>query len=105
MVVARHESLMKHPRQTAVALRYRANQDGAPRVVAQGRGLLAERILEIAEEHGVPVVEDRLLVEALAQLELGAEIPEALYQVVAEVLVFIYSLDRRRGEATEVTGR
>lgn len=85
---------MKQPRKTAVALRYQAELDRAPRIVAQGQGILAERILAIAQENDVPVYEDTVLVEVLSQLDLGAEIPEHLYKAVAEVLVFIHSLDR-----------
>ena len=83
----------------AVALRYQAREDRAPRVIAQGRGELAERILQIAREHDIPIHEDRVLVEALASLDVGAEIPESLYQVVAEILAFVYSLDRRFADA------
>ncbi|SEH14722.1 EscU/YscU/HrcU family type III secretion system export apparatus switch protein [Thermoleophilum album] len=77
----------------AAALRYRAGEDAAPRVVATGSGKLAERIIEIAREAGVPVREDAALVDALSQLELGAEIPPELYAAVAELLVWAYGLD------------
>ncbi|RMF90464.1 MAG: flagellar biosynthesis [Nitrospinota bacterium] len=83
-------------RKTAVALRYRVQEDQAPRVVAQGRGTVAEQILALAREHNIPIYEDAVLVETLARLEPGKEIPPALYQVVAEILAFVYSLDRRR---------
>ena len=75
----------------AAALRYEGRD--APRVVASGRGLIAERILEAAHEAGVPVREDAALAEALSKLDLGREIPEALYQAVAETLVWAYRLD------------
>ena len=81
------------PRRRATALRYRG--EGAPEVVATGRGLVAERILEAAEQAGVPVREDPALAEALASLELGREIPEKLYLAVAEALAWAYSLERR----------
>lgn len=77
----------------AAALRYEGRD--APRVVASGRGLIAERILEAAHEAGVPVREDAALAEALSKLDLGREIPEALYQAVAETLVWAYRLDVR----------
>ncbi len=64
----------------------------APRVVAKGGGEIAERILEVAREHGVPLREDRELVGLLAQIDLGEEIPTALYVAVAEVLAFAYRL-------------
>jgi flagellar biosynthesis protein len=79
----------------ATALRYDAERDRAPKVVATGAGVLADRILEVAREAGVPVREDAALLEALAGLELESEIPEELYQAVAETLVWAYRLDRR----------
>jgi flagellar biosynthesis protein len=60
-----------------------------PRVIAKGRGESGEAILALAREHGIPIEENAPLAEALAQIELGDEIPEALYRAVAEVLVFI----------------
>lgn len=80
----------------AAALSYVKGRDRAPRVSAKGRGLVAERIIELAKEHGVPVREDRALVEALSLLELNQEIPAELYKAVAEVLAFIYLLQRKR---------
>ncbi len=80
-----------------VALRYRANQDHAPRVVAKGRGPIAERILQLARAHGIPVRQDRNLVEVLSQLRLDQEIPPAVYQAVAEILAFVYRLAGERG--------
>ncbi len=74
----------------AVALRYEGK--GAPRVTAMGRGLTAERILALAEEHGIPLREDPDLVYLLSQLELGDEIPATLYVAVAEVIAFAYRL-------------
>ena len=71
---------------TAVALRY--DGTGAPRVTARGRGEVAERILAIAREHQVPVREDRNLVQLLALVELGDEVPAELYRAVAEVIAF-----------------
>jgi len=78
-------------RKKASALSYEGH--GAPKVVASGRGLVAERILAAAREAGVPVKEDRALAEALAGLELDAEIPEDLYKAVAETLAWAYALD------------
>lgn len=79
----------------ATALRYDKTGGGAPKVVATGRGLIAETILERAREAGVPIREDAALSEALAQLELLDEIPEELYAAVAEALIWAYRLDRR----------
>jgi flagellar biosynthesis protein len=77
-------------RHTAVALHY--NGEDAPRVTAKGSGGTAERILELARHHGIPIQHDRLLVELLSQVELGEEIPPALYAAIAELLSFVYSL-------------
>jgi flagellar biosynthesis protein len=82
-------------RKRAAALRYDPPKDEAPRVVARGRGIVAEKIIEIAREHGVRIHEDPMLVEVLAQLDIGDQIPEKLYKVVAEILAFIYTVDRR----------
>jgi flagellar biosynthesis protein len=71
-----------------VALRYEGV--GAPRVTAKGEGLVAEKILELAKEHHIPLHEDPNLVAVLAKLELGDEIPVALYRAVAEVIAFAY---------------
>ena len=75
----------------AAALRY--DGSGAPRVVAAGSGELARRIVENARQAGVPVREDTGLAEALARLQLEAEVPEELWRAVAEVLVWAQGLD------------
>ncbi len=78
----------------AAALRYIHGEDEAPKLIAHGKGWLAERIIEIAREHGVPIREDRNLVEVLSRLDLYEEIPEELYRAVAEILVFLYKLGK-----------
>ncbi|MEW5945837.1 MAG: EscU/YscU/HrcU family type III secretion system export apparatus switch protein [bacterium] len=92
------ESSGKSGRKSAAALQYDAEKDVAPRLVAKGRGVIAEKILQIARESKVPIYEDRTLVELLIKLDLGDYIPPELYQAVAEVLVFIYRLERRAKE-------
>jgi flagellar biosynthesis protein len=77
----------------AVALKYDRKKDNAPKVVAKGRGTIAERIIAVAGEHHVPMYEDQNLIEVLEALDLSTEIPPQLYQAVAEVLVFIYRLN------------
>ena len=81
------------PQQLAVALAYREDE-GAPRVVAKGRGLLAQTILERAKEAGVYVHESPELVALLMQVDMDAHIPEQLYVAVAELLAWLYSLER-----------
>ena len=78
----------------AVALKYQPETDRAPKVVAGGRGKIAQKIIEIAREHGIYVRNDPDLVEVLSRLDLNEEIPPELYVVVAELLSFIYSLNR-----------
>ncbi|MFS0869738.1 EscU/YscU/HrcU family type III secretion system export apparatus switch protein [Paenibacillus xylanilyticus] len=86
----------------AVALKYVPGESEAPVVVAKGRGKVAEAILDKAKENGVPVQEDAALVEVLSKLDLDEQIPAELYQLVAEVLTYIYRADRlasgREGE-------
>lgn len=73
----------------AIALRYDQGKDKAPVVVAKGVGELAEKIIETAKKHGVPVLEDKALISALMKVEIYEEIPPELYRAVAKVLVFI----------------
>ena len=85
-------------RQQAVAVRYKAEEDTAPRVIAKGQGVLAERILEIARAEGIHIQEDPDLVGLLAKLDIDTSIPEELYKAVAEVLAFVYRLNRGYGK-------
>ncbi len=85
-------------RKTAVAMRYDAALDHAPRVVAKGRGVLAEQILAIAREHGVHIYEDPDFVELLAALDVNAQLPEELYRAAAEILAFVYRLNKYAAE-------
>lgn len=84
-------------KKTAVAVSYDPD-DAAPRVVASGRGRLAERIIEKAEESNVPLHQDGKLAETLARLEIGDMIPPELYEVVAEILVFVDHLEKLKGK-------
>ena len=81
---------------TAVALRYDTTRDAVPRVVAKGHQLVAERILEIAAEYGIPVHQDADLVEVLQAVELDQEIPLEVYTVVAEVFAYIYRMNKKK---------
>jgi flagellar biosynthesis protein len=80
----------------AVALKYERYKDSAPKVVAKGKGIIAEKIIEVAKQHGVYLKEDPTLVEVLSGLELYEEIPEELYKVVAEIFVLIYQAKQKR---------
>jgi len=77
----------------AVALKYDRKKDNAPRVIAKGRGEIAEKIIEVAKAHNVPMYEDKNLIQILEALDLETEIPPELYRAVAEVLAFIYRLN------------
>jgi flagellar biosynthesis protein len=78
----------------AAALSYKEGQE-APIVTALGRGETAERIIKTAKENDVPIFENESLVSTLVYLELGQQIPQALYSVVAEVLVFISDIENK----------
>ena len=77
----------------AVALRYEPGKDEAPRVVAKGKGTLAEKIIEIALKEGIPLQEDQELVEALMKVEIEAQVPPELYEAVAVVLAWAWRLN------------
>jgi flagellar biosynthesis protein len=83
------------PQQKVVALRYRSKEDRAPKIAAKGRGYLAERIVELARAHDIPIREDKNLVEILSHLDLAQEIPPEVYTAVAEILAFVYRLTQR----------
>ncbi|MBO5335727.1 MAG: EscU/YscU/HrcU family type III secretion system export apparatus switch protein [Lachnospiraceae bacterium] len=81
----------------AIALEYNPEED-APKVIATGRGVLAERIIERAKESAVPVHRDDKLADTLSRLEIGEMIPPELYEVVAEILVFVDAMDKIKGK-------
>lgn len=83
----------REEKKTAVALEYEPG-DQAPKVIATGQGYLAEKILEVAEEADVPIHKDEKLARSLSVLDIGEYIPPELYSIVAEVLVFVDSMDR-----------
>ena len=83
----------------AAALAY--DQVGAPKVVAKGSGEVARKIIEQAMEYGIPIQKDDILVENLMKVEYGEEVPPQLYQVVAELLAFVYRLDKLAKESSK----
>ena len=83
----------KDDRFTVAAIKYDSAKDPAPRLTAKGKGLLAERIIELARQNNVPIKEDPALVQILYQLDLDDYIPPELYKAIAEILVFVYSLN------------
>lgn len=94
--VAGADVVVTNPDHYAVALRYERERDGAPRVIAKGMDSLAQRIKAIARGADVPMFEDVPLARALFRVELGGEIPEGLFDAVAEILSFVYAEQRRR---------
>ena len=82
----------------AVALIYREEYT-APRVIAKGKGKTADKIVEVGKEKDIEIYEDKNLVEDLLKLELYEEIPPELYEVVSEIILFVYSLDKEKGES------
>lgn len=81
----------------AIALEYNPSED-APRVIASGKGILAEKMIQKAQENDVPVHRDDKLADTLSRLEIGDMIPPELYEVVAEILVFVDSMDKLKGK-------
>ncbi|WP_077211507.1 EscU/YscU/HrcU family type III secretion system export apparatus switch protein [Bacillus dakarensis] len=88
----------KNKRKEAVALHYNSHYDDAPSLLAKGKGIIAENILEKALENNIPIQEDPSLVELLSKLNINESIPEELYQAVAEVFAFIYKTDQSAGK-------
>jgi len=91
--------MKKQKPMTAVALHYDGKE--APRITAKGTGDLAEKIIALAREHGVPLQEDAALISLLSKLDLGDEIPHALYAAVAEIIAFAYILNGKVPEGFE----
>lgn len=85
----------------AVALQY-GGSDGAPVIVASGMGYMAEKIVETAQQHGVPIYEDNSLATILAQLKLGQEIPEELYKAIVEIYLYFLKFDPNGTDAPPV---
>ena len=89
----------RNHRKKAVAIRYQPDKDTAPKVAAKGSGRVAERIIEIARQNGIPVKDDPDLIEVLSKLDIEAAIPPSVYIAVAELLAFVYSLNGKKRPA------
>lgn len=87
----------KNKPKQAIALEYNPQED-APKVIASGRGALAERIIDRARENDIPIHRDDKLADTLSRLEIGDMIPPELYEVVAEILIFVDSMDKLKGK-------
>ena len=86
----------KQPTETAVALGFNAKLDSAPRILATGEGLLAKKILEIAEQEEIPIHKDENLVQILSMFEQNSLIPIEAYSAVAKILGHIYQFDKEK---------
>ena len=95
--MSKSETGAARPAKRAAALQYRPG-DGAPVIVASGMGHLAEKIVEVASDSGVPVYEDTSLATVLTQMELGREIPEELYQAVVDIYLYFLNFDPKDPE-------
>ncbi|MBI5057020.1 MAG: flagellar biosynthesis protein FlhB [Nitrospirae bacterium] len=87
--------VITNPTHLAVALMYEEGKMAAPKIIAKGAGVVAQKIKEIAAEHSVPIVEDKPLARALFKLDLETFVPEELYVAVAKILAYIYKLKGR----------
>lgn len=89
----------KHLR-VAAALKYTLGEDTAPKIVAAGRGAVAEKIIDIATKENIPIHRDKVLAQALTELGIGVEIPPELYQAVAKILIQVARLDKQLGQSS-----
>ena len=83
-------------RQVALALGYKPDAQNAPKLLAKGQGLIADKIIELAKNKGIPIKKDEDLIKVLYKLEIEEEIPPELYEAVAELLAFIYKLNQQK---------
>lgn len=88
------------PRKQAIALEYDPS-DIAPRVIASGQGFLADRIIDAASKENIPIHKDEQLADTLSKLDVGDAIPAELYEVVAEILVFVDAMDKIKGKMNQ----
>ena len=84
----------KYSLKSAVSIQYKGKTAKAPKITAKGKGLMGEKIVALAKEHGIPIKEDPDLVHLLSQVDINEEIPPDMYRVVAELLAFIYKINQ-----------
>ncbi len=87
---------MNDDTEIAIALKYDKDKDSAPRVIAKGMRIKAEKIREIARQYNIPIMKNIPLANALYRIDVGQEVPEELYDAVAEVLNFVYALQQEQ---------
>ena len=84
----------KLSRKSVVSLKYKMGNDSAPKITAKGKGWVAEKIIKMAHENNIPIREDKDLLNLLSEIDVGQEVPESLYKVVAELLAWVYQLNQ-----------
>lgn len=92
------------PKKQAVALQY-TEDNIAPKIIAKGKGFVAENIINIAKQNSVPIYQNKTLTTMLIALELDCEIPPALYSAVAEVLAYVYRMDKQKSGKNKINIR
>jgi flagellar biosynthesis protein len=78
----------------AVSLQYKKGKNAAPKITAKGQGWMADRIIKMAQKNNIPIREDKDLLHLLSEIDVGQEVPESLYKVVAELLAWVYQLNQ-----------
>jgi len=91
--------------EVAIALGFKPELDDAPKILAAGYGEIAKQIMAIAKDEGIHIHQDDNLAQLLARIPAGSEIPKDAYQLVAELLAFLYSADQKLGEKSSRTDR
>ncbi len=84
----------KFQTKSAVSLQYQREVNTAPKITAKGEGWVAEKIIKMAQERNIPIREDKDLFNLLSEIDIGKEVPESLYKVVAELLAWVYQLNK-----------
>ena len=95
------ENQKEEKRLQAAALRYRRKEDLAPKLLARGEGKVAEKIIDLAKQHGITISKDPDLVTILSKIDIGEMISQEMYEIVAELLVFVYRLKEKWQEDYE----
>ena len=96
--MAKAKVVVTNPHEIAIALEYEEGKEQAPTVLCKGERLVAQQIIEEAQKAGVPIMQNIPLAHSLSELECGDEIPEELYEAVAEVLNWVYSLAQQENQ-------
>ena len=90
------------PPKSAVSLQYKKGKNAAPKITAKGQGWVAENIIKMAQEKNIPIREDKDLLHLLSEIDVGQEVPESLYKVVAELLAWVYQLNHNYSSSEQI---